>query len=99
MWSRIHLVPLLLAEGDRDAYRRQEAAKAREGEIMKDVKNWEVSVFRLTLEDDELKGLTLRCDDVMGMGIRLGRVCTTSLSTSRRNTWSCCDWEGGRREV
>lgn len=42
MWSRIHLVPLLLAEGDRDAYRRQEAAKAREAEIMKDVKGWEV---------------------------------------------------------
>ncbi|EIM85724.1 uncharacterized protein STEHIDRAFT_140262 [Stereum hirsutum FP-91666 SS1] len=41
VWSRIHLVPLLLAEGDRDAYRRQEAAKAREGEIMKDVKDWE----------------------------------------------------------
>lgn len=36
-WSRIHLVPLLLAEGDRDAYRRNEAAIAREKEIMKDV--------------------------------------------------------------
>lgn len=41
-WSRIHLVPLLLAEGDRDAYRRSEAAKAREREIMKDVPGWEV---------------------------------------------------------
>ncbi|KAI0089055.1 GRIM-19 [Irpex rosettiformis] len=40
-WSRIHLVPLLLAEGDRDAYRRQQAALAREKEIMKDVKGWE----------------------------------------------------------
>ncbi|KAI0068576.1 hypothetical protein BV25DRAFT_14276 [Artomyces pyxidatus] len=40
-WSRIHLVPLLLAEGDRDAYRRQQAAQAREKEIMKDVKDWE----------------------------------------------------------
>lgn len=36
-WSRIHLVPLLLAEGDRDAYRRSQAALAREKEIMKDV--------------------------------------------------------------
>ena len=43
VWSRLHLVPLLLAEGDRDAYRRQQAANAREGEIMKDVKGWEVS--------------------------------------------------------
>jgi len=43
VWSRIHLVPLLLAEGDRDSYRRREAAKRREGEIMKDVKGWEVS--------------------------------------------------------
>ncbi|KAI0692268.1 GRIM-19 [Cytidiella melzeri] len=40
-WSRIHLVPLLLAEGDRDAYRRQQAALEREKEIMKDVKDWE----------------------------------------------------------
>ncbi|KAG2060163.1 B16.6 subunit of GRIM-19, NADH:ubiquinone oxidoreductase [Suillus hirtellus] len=41
VWSRIHLVPLLVAEGDRDAYRRQEAALEREREIMKDVKGWE----------------------------------------------------------
>ncbi|KII95007.1 hypothetical protein PLICRDRAFT_128409 [Plicaturopsis crispa FD-325 SS-3] len=40
-WSRIHLVPLLLAEGDRDTYRRQQAALAREKEIMKDVKGWQ----------------------------------------------------------
>ena len=44
MWSRIHLVPLLLAEGDRDVHRRQLAANAREQEIMKDVKGWEVSL-------------------------------------------------------
>ena len=43
VWSRIHLVPLLLAEGDRDAYRRQLAALEREKEIMKDVPGWEVS--------------------------------------------------------
>ncbi|KAG0656893.1 hypothetical protein C6P46_006914 [Rhodotorula mucilaginosa] len=35
-WSRIHLVPLLLAESDRDVYRREQAALAREKEIMKD---------------------------------------------------------------
>ena len=44
VWSRIHLVPLLLAEGDRDAHRRREAAVAREKEIMRDVKDWEVRV-------------------------------------------------------
>lgn len=43
-WSRIHLVPLLLAEQDRDAYRRNVAAMKREGEIMKDVEGWEVSL-------------------------------------------------------
>ena len=43
IWGRIHLTPLLLAEGDRDAYRREQAAVAREKEIMKDVKGWEVS--------------------------------------------------------
>jgi len=42
-WGRIHLVPLILAEQDRDAYRRNVAALAREKEIMKDVPNWEVS--------------------------------------------------------
>ncbi|KAG2013329.1 hypothetical protein CC2G_010251 [Coprinopsis cinerea AmutBmut pab1-1] len=42
IWSRIHLVPLLMAEGDRDTYRRQQAALAREREIMKDVPGWEV---------------------------------------------------------
>ncbi|TFK99192.1 GRIM-19 [Pterulicium gracile] len=41
VWSRIHIVPLLLAEGDRDAYRRQQAATEREREIMKDVPGWE----------------------------------------------------------
>ncbi|KIL00515.1 hypothetical protein PAXRUDRAFT_29762 [Paxillus rubicundulus Ve08.2h10] len=41
VWSRIHLVPLLLAEGDRDAFRRQQAALEREKEIMKEVKDWE----------------------------------------------------------
>ncbi|KAI9638823.1 GRIM-19 [Dioszegia hungarica] len=41
-WSRIYLVPLILAEQDRDAYRRNQAALAREKEIMKDVPGWEV---------------------------------------------------------
>lgn len=45
VWSRIHLVPLLVAEGDRDAYRRQQAALERERVIMKDVKGWEVSLI------------------------------------------------------
>ncbi|PWN94244.1 hypothetical protein FA10DRAFT_274252 [Acaromyces ingoldii] len=40
-WSRIHLVPLLLAEADRDTYRREQAQYAREKEIMKDVPDWE----------------------------------------------------------
>ncbi|KAJ1991435.1 hypothetical protein H4R33_001356 [Dimargaris cristalligena] len=42
IWSRLHLVPLLQAEQDRDTYRREEAMKAREAEIMKDVPGWEV---------------------------------------------------------
>ncbi|KAI9468915.1 MAG: GRIM-19 [Benjaminiella poitrasii] len=40
LWSRIYLVPLLTAESDRDMYRRLEAAKGREAEVMKDVKDW-----------------------------------------------------------
>lgn len=34
---------MLLAESDRDVYRREQAALAREKEIMKDVPGWEVS--------------------------------------------------------
>jgi hypothetical protein len=36
---------MMLAEQDRDAYRRNVAAVAREKEIMKDVPGWEVSLF------------------------------------------------------
>ena len=45
VWSRIHLVPMLMAEGDRELYRRQQAAVVREREIMKDVPGWEVGVY------------------------------------------------------
>ena len=34
MWSRIHLIPMLQAEEDRDLVRRQWADKAREKELM-----------------------------------------------------------------
>ncbi|EJT52205.1 hypothetical protein A1Q2_06976 [Trichosporon asahii var. asahii CBS 8904] len=40
-WSRIYLVPAILAEQDRDAYRRNVAALEREKQIMKDVPGWE----------------------------------------------------------
>ncbi|KAJ7774123.1 B16.6 subunit of GRIM-19, NADH:ubiquinone oxidoreductase [Mycena olivaceomarginata] len=39
-WARIHLVPLLLAEGDRAAYREGLRVTAIEAEIMRDVKGW-----------------------------------------------------------
>lgn len=50
LWARINLIPLLTAEADRDSYRRAEAAKAREQEIMKDVKDWKAgeSVYNNT---------------------------------------------------
>ncbi|KAJ9058857.1 hypothetical protein DSO57_1008074 [Entomophthora muscae] len=41
-WARIHLVPLLTAENDRDLYRRRLASLSREREIMKDVPGWVV---------------------------------------------------------
>ena len=34
MWSRIHLIPMLQAEEDRDQVRRQWADRARERELM-----------------------------------------------------------------
>lgn len=58
-WSRIHLVPLLLAEADRDTYRREQAQYAREKEIMKDVPDWEVSVC-LKGRPQEMKQLSVR---------------------------------------
>lgn len=50
LWARINLVPLLTAEADRDIYRRTEAAKAREEEIMKNVEGWKAgeSVYNNT---------------------------------------------------
>ncbi|WFD26708.1 Vacuolar protein sorting-associated protein 41 [Malassezia nana] len=41
-WSRIYLTPLLLAETDRDMFRRDRASALRENLLMKDVPNWEV---------------------------------------------------------
>ncbi|KAL9933002.1 hypothetical protein V8E36_008257 [Tilletia maclaganii] len=40
-WARIHLVPLLLAEQDRDVFRRRVAAVQREKAVMSDVPGWE----------------------------------------------------------
>jgi hypothetical protein len=61
-WSRIHLVPLLLAEGDRDTYRREQAALEREKEIMKDVKGWEVCdahFRRFDIDDDDMLAIPI----------------------------------------
>jgi hypothetical protein len=44
-WSRIYLLPALMAEGDRDLYRRRQAMMEREREIMKEVPGWEVSTM------------------------------------------------------
>jgi hypothetical protein len=42
-WARIHLVPLLMAEGDRIDYEIMQRGAAMEARVMKDVKDWEVS--------------------------------------------------------
>ncbi|KAJ7087407.1 GRIM-19 [Mycena crocata] len=39
-WARIHLVPILMAEGDRAAYQQQRRTAGIEADIMKDVKGW-----------------------------------------------------------
>ena len=49
-WSRIYLAPLLLAEADRDAYRRDRASELREKKLMKDVPGWEVCIYTLRME-------------------------------------------------
>lgn len=38
-----------MAEGDRDVYRRSQAALAREKEIMKDQPDWEVRLYAASM--------------------------------------------------
>ncbi|KAI8901047.1 GRIM-19 protein-domain-containing protein [Globomyces pollinis-pini] len=40
IWARIQLVPLLMAETDRDTVRRLDSLAAKESQIMKDHPNW-----------------------------------------------------------
>ncbi|EJU06356.1 GRIM-19 [Dacryopinax primogenitus] len=40
-WARIHLVPILMAEADRNLVRREYVALEREKELMKNVKGWQ----------------------------------------------------------
>lgn len=90
VWSRLHLVPLLLAEGDRDAYRREQAALEREKEIMKNVKGWEVrgpsDVHRdWVLADGVISAMRLLSLICCRLSIcRRARACTTSPSIGRR---------------
>ncbi|KAJ7752812.1 B16.6 subunit of GRIM-19, NADH:ubiquinone oxidoreductase [Mycena maculata] len=39
-WARIHLVPVLMAEGDRAAYHAAQRNAALEADVMKDVRGW-----------------------------------------------------------
>ncbi len=94
VWSRIHLVPLLLAEGDRDAYRREQAALEREREIMKDVPGWEVSdvsdgsmtqcsYWLISCSSSAIVCRVLRC-----ICDRLVKASTTTLAIGlRRRSW------------
>ena len=81
VWSRIHLVPLLLAEGDRDAYRRQQAALEREKAIMKDVPGWEVSGH----SNGKMSGCSCSLAARHSGGLPHTRTCRI------------CTWDGGRR--
>ena len=42
VWARLHLIPLLEAENDRDLVRRQIAEAERERVLMSDVKGWKM---------------------------------------------------------
>jgi NADH dehydrogenase (ubiquinone) 1 alpha subcomplex subunit 13 len=41
LWTRIHLIPLLQAETDRDNYRREQGIKADEARVMQNVEGWQ----------------------------------------------------------
>lgn len=96
-WSRIHLVPLMLAEGDRDTYRRQQAALEREKEIMKDVKGWEVSEYVELCKMAVLLIMSM-CYSIIiiiiFMDDRLARAFTTIRDIGEWNRLWCCE-EGG----
>lgn len=80
-WSRIHTIPLLMAESDRDTYRRHVAMLNREKDIMKDVEGWEVST-------------PYQCDSEAGTdhpnfaANRLASQCTTQSATHLRTSRS-----------
>lgn len=57
-WSRIHLIPLLEAEHDRDEYRRAAAENTVEAAIMKRHKFWRVRA----LHNDLLTAVQLTYD-------------------------------------
>lgn len=42
MYARLYMLPFLMAEEERDLYRREMAQVAREREVMKDVEGWNV---------------------------------------------------------
>jgi hypothetical protein len=75
-------VPLLLAEGDRDTYRREQAALEREKEIMKDVKGWEVC-------DAHFRRFDIDDDDMLAIPITYPLSPDTSFET-RRAAWQKC---------
>jgi NADH dehydrogenase (ubiquinone) 1 alpha subcomplex subunit 13 len=54
-WSRIHLIPLLEAEHDRDEYRRAAAENTVEAAIMKRHKFWRVRAPSILLCGRQLK--------------------------------------------
>ncbi|KTW32671.1 uncharacterized protein T551_00156 [Pneumocystis jirovecii RU7] len=41
VWSRIHLIPLLQVEADRDLYRRKQAMRQVENQIMENIPGWD----------------------------------------------------------
>lgn len=47
MWSRMHLIPLLMAEADRRDFRGQQLQHAVETALMHDVPGWQVSAATL----------------------------------------------------
>lgn len=106
-------MPLLMAEADRDVYRREQAALAREKEIMKDVPGWEVSTCFLRRSGSGLLvaeplPLRSRADPPASHGCsrprRLARRPTTPNATppapsSSSKTLIACEFGGGLRKM
>lgn len=86
MWSRIHLIPLLQAEEDRDLVRRHLADKARERELL----GAETKIYN----SDRYAGnvIHVKRDDADGLQIRAANIRCNACPRNEIRSDILCGW-------